>query len=305
MPLTFVYQKTNMLSILLIITIYVSTTIANVNNAHPSTHPPAAIDRNHNLRSGREVLLQTTADTHVSTKDAPTGPPCFGSEQPYDAAAAIDGPEIDGSYSSVSWFTHLKLQAGDLLDDAFTSPILEVDTRGDPLYSAGPGGDNYELTPVEKEHLILAVKGMLLAYEVGHPIEGPDEEDYSLTQHEKRIQIDHVPKGHELIKHVESKSSWYKSQSSIKVSMNPTTGQCLIMVRGTDSINDIVDDLMGAIPEDAPSIGPGIVVPKGFKAHFDDATKELEDILKKVAKKKFHKECDPETTIGKTTREFF
>ena len=28
---------------------------------------------------------------------------------------------------------------------------------------------------------------------------------------------------------------------------------------------------MGAIPEDAPSIGPGIVVPKGFKAHFDDA----------------------------------
>ena len=86
--------------------------------------------------------------------------------------------------------------------------------------------------------------------------------------------------------------------------MNPTTGQCLIMVRGTDSINDVVDDLMGAIPEDAPSIGPGIVVPKGFKAHFDDATKELEDILKNVAKEKFHKECDPETTIGKTTRKF-
>ena len=293
-----------MLSILLIIAIFVSTTIANV-NAHPSTHPPA--DRNQNLRSGREVLLQTAADTHVSTKGAPTGPPCFELEQPYDAEAMNeqDDRQSDGTFSSVSWLTHLKLQAGDLLDDALSNPFLEVDTRGDPLYSAGPGGDNYELTPVEKEHLILAVKGMLLAYEVGHPIEGPDEEDYILTQHEKRIQIDHVPKGHELIKHVESKSSWYKSQSSIKVSMNPTTGQCLIMVRGTDSINDIVDDLMGAIPEDAPSIGPGIVVPKGFKAHFDDATKELEDILKNVAKEKFHKECDPETTIGKTTRIHF
>ena len=293
-----------MLSILLIIAIYVSTTIANV-NAHPSTHPPA--DRNQNLRSGREVLLQTAADTHVSTKGAPTGPPCFELEQPYDAEAMNeqDDRQSDGTFSSVSWLTHLKLQAGDLLDDALSNPFLEVDTRGDLLYSAGPGGDNYELTPVEKEHLILAVKGMLLAYEVGHPIEGPDEEDYSLTQHEKRIQIDHVPKGHELIKHVESISSWYKSQSSIKVSMNPTTGQCLIMVRGTDSINDIVDDLMGAIPEDAPSIGPGIVVPKGFKAHFDDATKELEDILKKVAKKKFHKECDPETTIGKNTCKHF
>ena len=293
-----------MLSILLIIAIFVSTTIANV-NAHPSTHPPA--DRNQNLRSGREVLLQTAADTHVSTKGAPTGPPCFELEQPYDAEAMNeqDDRQSDGTFSSVSWLTHLKLQAGDLLDDALSNPFLEVDTRGDLLYSAGPGGDNYELTPVEKEHLILAVKGMLLAYEVGHPIEGPDEEDYSLTQHEKRIQIDHVPKGHELIKHVESKSSWYKSQSSIKVSMNPTTGQCLIMVRGTDSINDIVDDLMGAIPEDAPSIGPGIVVPKGFKAHFDDATKELEDILKNVAKEKFHKECDPETTIGKTPRIHF
>ena len=293
-----------MLSILLIIAIFVSTTIANV-NAHPSTHPPA--DRNQNLRSGREVLLQTAADTHVSTKGAPTGPPCFELEQPYDAEAMNeqDDRQSDGTFSSVSWLTHLKLQAGDLLDDALSNPFLEVDTRGKPLYSAGPGGDNYELTPVEKEHLILAVKGMLLAYEVGHPIEGPDEEDYSLTQHEKRIQIDHVPKGHELIKHVESISSWYKSQSSIKVSMNPTTGQCLIMVRGTDSINDVVDDLMGAIPEDAPSIGPGIVVPKGFKAHFDDATKELDDILKKVAKKKFHKECDPETTIGKNTCKHF
>ena len=90
-----------MLSILLIIAIFVSTTIANV-NAHPSTHPPA--DRNQNLRSGREVLLQTAADTHVSTKGAPTGPPCFELEQPYDAEAMNeqDDRQSDGTFSSVS-----------------------------------------------------------------------------------------------------------------------------------------------------------------------------------------------------------
>ena len=190
--------------------------------------------------------------------------------------------------SVVDYWKKISVKAADYVDTVtdeagnLVAKIWDVDTRAVAEFSQDADGQQYTLTAEEKEHLELAVQGMVLAYETG-----------------TELRVSQVPKGHTLIKHVEGVNLWRTGgKGSIKVSMNVDTGQCLIAVRGTDSLRDIVDDLLAGVSKAMPELGVETCVAYGFKQHFKQVTEHLDAILIQDAKEKFGKACEPDTTIA-------